>query len=58
MNTRTYEIGNTAEQADATSSQRDQTSFVVELGTVKKETKHDGVLVAMDSFNTIGTFGS
>jgi hypothetical protein len=58
MNTRTYEIGKTAEQADSTDSQRDQASFVVELGTVTNETKHDGVPVAMDSHLTIGRFGS
>jgi hypothetical protein len=58
MNTRTYGIGKTAEQADSADSQHDQASFVVELGTVKNETKHDGVPVAMDSFLTIGRLGS
>jgi hypothetical protein len=55
MNTRTYEIGKTAEQAD---SQRDQASFVVELGTVTKETKTDSLSVNFDSFPRIGTMGS
>jgi hypothetical protein len=58
MNTRNYGIGKTAEQADSADSQRDQASFVVELGTVTNETKHDTAPVAMDSLNTIGTFGS
>jgi len=58
MNTRNYGIGKTTEQADSADSQRDQASFVVDLGTVTNETKHDGAPVAMDSLNTIGTFGS
>jgi hypothetical protein len=58
MNTRTYEIGNTAERAASAESRRDQASFVVELGTVTKETKHDGVPVGLDSAHTIGSFGS
>jgi hypothetical protein len=58
MNTRTYAIGKTAERADSAGSQRDQASFVVELGTVTNETKHDGVPVAMDGLHIIGTFGS
>ena len=55
MNTKTHGIQNTAEQAD---SQRDLASFVVELGTVTKETKHDNLPVAMDGQFTVGTIGS
>ena len=58
MNTRTYEIGKTAEQADSTDSRRDKTSFVVELGTVTNETKQFLAPVVMDSINTLGTHGS
>jgi hypothetical protein len=54
MNTRTYEIGKTAEQAD---SQRDQASSVVELGTVTHETKQIAPPVTMDSPFTVGNLG-
>ena len=55
MNTRSYEIDRTAEQANL---RREQASFGVELGTVTKETMHDNVPVAMDSLFTVGTIGS
>jgi hypothetical protein len=57
MNTRTYGIGNTAEHADSVDSQRDQASFVVELGTVTNETRQIAPPVTMDSPLTLGTLG-
>jgi hypothetical protein len=57
MNTRTYGIGKTAEQADSVDSQRDQASFVVELGTVTNETRQIAPPVTMDSQFTVGTLG-
>jgi hypothetical protein len=58
MNTRNYGIGKTTEQADSADSQRDQASFVVELGTVTNETKTDFLAVTIDSFPRMGSFGS
>jgi hypothetical protein len=58
MNTRTYGIGKTPEQADSADSRRDLASFVVELGTVTKETKQMLFPVAIDNPFTPGTFGS
>jgi len=58
MNTRNYGIGKTAEQTDSADSQRDQASFVVELGTVTNETKTDSLAVTIDSFPHVGTMGS
>jgi hypothetical protein len=58
MNTRTHGIWKTAEQADSVDSQRDQASFVVELGTVTNETKQLLFPVAIDNHLTPGTFGS
>jgi hypothetical protein len=57
MNTRNYGIGKTTEQADSADSQRDQASFVVELGTVTNETKQIAPAVTMDSQFTVGTLG-
>jgi hypothetical protein len=58
MNTRTYGIGKTAEQADSADSRRDQASFVVELGTVTNETKQPSLAVTTDNPMIPGTFGS
>jgi hypothetical protein len=58
MNTRTYGIWKTAEQADSVDTQRDQASFVVELGTVTNETKQMLATVTIDNPFTPGTFGS
>jgi hypothetical protein len=57
MNTRTYGIGKTAEQADSVDSRSDQVSFFVDLGTVTNETRHIAPPVTMDSQFTVGTLG-
>jgi hypothetical protein len=58
MNTRNSEIRRTADQAESIDARRGQGPFVMELGTVTKETKHDLVPVGFDSFPHIGTMGS
>jgi hypothetical protein len=57
MNTRTFGIEHTAKQVDSADSQRDQASFVAELGTVTNETRQIAPAVTMDSQFTLGTFG-
>ena len=58
MNTRTYGIGNNADQSDSAVSHRDQAPLIVELGTVSNETKTGSIPVVLDSPNHIGTFGA
>jgi hypothetical protein len=58
MNTRTYTIGRIAESEDFAKSHDDQAPFIVDLGTVSKETKTETHPVAMDSLSQLGTKGS
>jgi hypothetical protein len=58
MNTRTFGLGDRAEQAASPESRRDHASFVMELGTVTNETKQILSPVDMDNPLTPGAFGS
>ena len=58
MNTKTYGIGNAAEQTDSADLHRDQASLFVDLGTVTNETRQIAPAVTMDNLATVGTLGS
>jgi hypothetical protein len=57
MNTRTYAIERTAESEDFAKSLDDQSPFIMDLGTVSKETKTDSLSITVDSPNHVGTMG-
>jgi hypothetical protein len=58
MNTRAYTIGKAGESEDFAKSHHDQAPFIMDLGTVSKETKTDSLPIALDSGNHPGTMGA
>jgi hypothetical protein len=58
MNTRTYAIGRTAESEDFAKSHDDQAPFIMDLGTVSKETKTASLPSIPDNTFQPGTMGA